>query len=47
MYEVVMLHLILCKQCQHRASKKAIIVKPQINLIDLQSHREGEFLMVY
>ncbi|XP_067140873.1 KRAB-A domain-containing protein 2-like [Centruroides vittatus] len=60
-YEVVMLYLNLCKQCQikHSAPKKGIVVKPtisselnsrcQVDLIDLQSHRDGEykFIMVY
>ncbi|GBN12165.1 KRAB-A domain-containing protein 2 [Araneus ventricosus] len=59
-YEVVMLYLKLCKQCQmkHRAPKKGIVVKPmvsselnskcQVDLIDLQSHRDGayKFIMV-
>ncbi|XP_057654773.1 KRAB-A domain-containing protein 2-like [Diorhabda carinulata] len=60
-YEVVMLYLNLCKQCQmkYSAPKKGIVVKPmvsselnsrcQVDLIDLQSNRDGEykFIMVY
>ncbi|XP_043497554.1 KRAB-A domain-containing protein 2-like [Polistes fuscatus] len=60
-YEVVMLYLNLCKQCQMKQStpKKGIVAKPiisselnsrcQVDLIDLQSHRDGEykFIMVY
>ncbi|GFX28338.1 KRAB-A domain-containing protein 2 [Trichonephila clavipes] len=59
--EAVMLYLNLCKQCQmkHSAHKKGIFVEPiisselnfrcQVDLIDLQSNREGEykFKMVY
>ncbi|GFU92539.1 KRAB-A domain-containing protein 2 [Trichonephila clavipes] len=54
-YEVVVLHLNLCKQCKkkHRAPKKGIVVTPmmsyelnsrcQVDLIDMQSNRAGEY----
>nr|XP_034194771.1 KRAB-A domain-containing protein 2-like [Osmia lignaria] len=53
-YEVVMLYLNLCKQCQTNcAPKKGIVVKPmvsselnsrcQVNLIDLQPHRDDDY----
>lgn len=57
-YEVVMLYLNLCKQCQmkHSAPKKGIVVKPmvsselnlrcQVDLIDLQSLRDGEYKFI-
>ncbi|GBN67396.1 KRAB-A domain-containing protein 2 [Araneus ventricosus] len=57
-YEVVMLYLNLCKQCQmkHSASKKGTVVKPMVNselnsrfkvdLVDLQSHRDGEYKFI-
>ncbi|KAK2577745.1 hypothetical protein KPH14_012286 [Odynerus spinipes] len=57
-YEVVMLYLNLCKQCQmkHSAPKKGIVVKPivsselnsrcQVDLIDLQSNRDGEYKFI-
>ncbi|CAK9816188.1 KRAB-A domain-containing protein 2 [Anthophora plagiata] len=57
-YEVVMLYLNLCKQCQmkHSAPKKGIVVKPmvsselnsrcQVDLIDLQSNRNGEYKFI-
>jgi hypothetical protein len=57
-YEVIMLYLNLCKQCQmkHSAPKKGIVVKPmvsselnsrcQVDLIDLQSHRDGDYVFI-
>lgn len=57
-YEVVMLYLNLCKQCQmkHSAPKKGIVVKPmvsselnsrcQVDLIDLQSNSDGEYKFI-
>lgn len=57
-YEVVMLYLNLCKQCQmkHSAPKKGIVVKPlvsselnsrcQVDLIDLQSHSDGDYKFI-
>ncbi|XP_023288360.1 KRAB-A domain-containing protein 2 [Orussus abietinus] len=57
-YEVVMLYLNLCKQCQmkHSAPKKGIVAKPmvsselnsrcQVDLIDLQSNRDGEYKFI-
>jgi hypothetical protein len=57
-YEVIMLYLNLCKQCQmkYSAPKKGIVVKPmvsselnsrcQVDLIDLQSHRDGDYVFI-
>lgn len=57
-YEVVMLYLNLCEQCQmkNNAPKKGIVVKPmvsselnsrcQVDLIDLQSNRDGEYKFI-
>ena len=53
-YEVIMMYLNLCKQCQmeHGAPKKGIVVKPmvssglnsrcQVDFIDLQPHMDGD-----
>ncbi|XP_023237752.1 KRAB-A domain-containing protein 2-like [Centruroides sculpturatus] len=54
-YEVAMLYLNLCKQCQMKNStpERGIVVKPmvslelnsrcQVDLIDLKSHRNGDY----
>lgn len=55
-YEVVMLHLNLCRQCQikHSTPNKDIVVKRmissklnsrcQVDLIDLQSNRDDKYI---
>lgn len=57
-YEVVMLFLSVCVQCQtkQKVPKKGIVIKPNISrelnsrcqvvLVDMQTHKDGEFKFI-